>query len=248
MKKVVVGILPTYNKGILKNPYDDSYKFIELYSNKVKLSGGIPLGILPDKDNLNLDILDLCDAFIIPGGTKIEKYAYELIIYAIKKNKPLLGICLGSQSIAITSLLLEHIDINKDITIEEITTIYNKLKEENEGSLLKKVPEPNIHGNIVISEDTIDEARHIIKIEKDSLLYKIYNKEELSVVSLHNYDYKKVGSSFKVTAKSTDNVNEAVEYKKENTFILGVEFHPELEENNLIFESLIKAAKRLGDK
>ncbi len=58
-------------------------------------------GMTDGSDELNFKkinyVLDKCDAFIVPGGT----YAYNLdqyvIKYAIKKDKPLLAICLGFQ-------------------------------------------------------------------------------------------------------------------------------------------------------
>ena len=49
-------------------------------------------------------LLDLCDGFIVPGGTNWYNFDEYVIRYAIDKKKPLLGICLGFQQdkIAIT--------------------------------------------------------------------------------------------------------------------------------------------------
>lgn len=77
-----------------------------------------------------------------------------------------------------------------------------------------------------------------------SILYSIYKTNKLSVVSLHSYDFKFVGKDFKASAKAIDGVNEAIEYNDPNYFILGVHFHPELDDNNLIFERLIAEGEK----
>lgn len=239
MNKIKVGIVPSSNLFASNDPYQDKYSFVNGYSKKIFESGGIPFGILLNDDKLNDEVLDLCDAFLIQGGNKVNKYMYEIIYYALKNNKPLLGICLGAEAIAIFSAILDKIDIEKIESFDEILKVYNQLKEENEGSLLKKIPSPNIHGDVTITNNNVSMARHDIEILSSSILYSIYNVNKLSVVSLHSYDFKKVGKEFIVSAKASDNVCEAIEYNDDNYFILGVHFHPELEENNLIFERLV---------
>ena len=54
---------------------------------------------ITDLDKKKLDyVLDICDAFIIPGGTFYYKFDEYVIEYARKSNKPLLAICLGFQA------------------------------------------------------------------------------------------------------------------------------------------------------
>ena len=246
MKKIIVGILPTTNLNMKDDPYDDYYKFIDMYGKKIFESNGIPMGILLNNGALNYSSLELCDAFLIQGGNKVEKFVYETIYYCIKKNKPLLGICNGAQALAIFSAIFEQMDKNKNYEIDEIMNIYQNLKKEYDGSLLRKIDEPNIHFNIV-NRTNIDTSRHDIEIKKGSLLYSIYNKDKMSVTSLHSYDFKYVGEDFIITATSEDGVAEAIEYKDKNYFILGVQPHPELEYDNLIFKRLIKEAERRNE-
>ena len=66
---------------------------------------------------------------------------------------------------------------------------------------------------------------HIIKIEKDTLLYNIIGKEYIKVNSLHSFCIP--NTNLHVSARSDDDVIEAVE-KKEKRFFLGVQWHPEL--------------------
>lgn len=65
---------------------------------------------------------------------------------------------------------------------------------------------------------------HNIKIDEDSLLFKIMGEGEISVNSRH---YSAIPfTSMKVSARSLDGVIEAVELSN-NKFFLGVEWHPE---------------------
>lgn len=54
------------------------------------------LGIYPKKID---DILDLCDGFILQGGDDFTDFDLELVDRLYKLDKPLLGICLGMQTI-----------------------------------------------------------------------------------------------------------------------------------------------------
>lgn len=44
--------------------------------------------------------LDICNGFIVPGGITWNEADIEIIKYAFKVNKPLLGICAGMQALA----------------------------------------------------------------------------------------------------------------------------------------------------
>ena len=65
---------------------------------------------------------------------------------------------------------------------------------------------------------------HEIIINKESLLYKILNKDKIMVNSRHNSAIE--DTSLDIVAKSNDNVIEAVEDKNKKFFV-GVQWHPE---------------------
>ena len=249
MNKVIVGIVPTSKLFLNDDPFQDTYRFVNNYAKKIYACGAIPIGILLNNGEIDYETLAMCDAFIIQGGSRVTKDIYLTIYYAMKYNKPLLGICMGAEAIAIFSVIYDNLDKTKEVGLDNVNETYKKLKEENDGTLLRRLDSPNIHGDKSVTRTTTDIARHDIKIEKNSILYSIYNKENLSVVSLHHFDFKQVGKSFKVSAKAIDGVSEAIEYNNKDYFILGVHFHPELEENNLIFERLVSEAdKRKNNK
>ena len=81
-------------------------------------------------------------------------------------------------------------------------------------------------------------------VNEDSLLYKILDRKEIIVNSLHHNTITEVGSSFKVVAHSEDNLIEAIEYNGNDRFVLGVQFHPEvLPQYNNIFKAFISRCK-----
>ena len=66
---------------------------------------------------------------------------------------------------------------------------------------------------------------HKITIEEKSLLFKIIQKEEIEVNSLHSFAIP--NTKLTVSAHSEDNVIEAIE-DINKSFFLGVQWHPEL--------------------
>lgn len=53
MKKAIIGIIPTTKLEDLENPYNNIYKFVDLYSSCITKNNGIPVGILLDNGNLS---------------------------------------------------------------------------------------------------------------------------------------------------------------------------------------------------
>lgn len=247
MRKIIVGIVPQVRLRTDDDPYHDQYEFLDFYSRKVIECGGIPYGILLDNGKLNEESLEFCDAFLFPGGNKIEPFHYKILQYALKRNKPVLGICLGMQAIAIFSAVLSKLPLD-EMDDKCFREVYEKLKEENDNSLLEKIESPNIHGDVIVNYENTDMARHLVSIaDKASWLYQIFEKEELSVVSLHSCVPKIIGEQFKITAIASDGKMEAIEYEDKNYFIVGVLWHPEHDLDNLLFKQLIsEGEKRIG--
>ena len=235
--KPIIGIIPTFPIEETNNPYEDRASFVRLYVNKIIASGGIPIGIL--EENIH-DILPICDGFLWPGGSKIWKCFYEVLEHAIKTHKPLLGICMGAQAIATYLNILEDRKMTPELSLFEV---YDKYKEENPYLTLldEKKQEKHFHE---ITLENVDTARHLVSIKKDSFLYDIYQTEELDVVSLHKMEIHRTSKDTLISAISEDEVIEAVECHQDNQHILGVQFHPEIEKSNAIFEWLIENTRR----
>ena len=78
---------------------------------------------------------------------------------------------------------------------------------------------------------------HKVNIDKNSLLYKIF-KKDIYVNSRHNYKIKNL-NGYKVVGSCLD-VIEAIE-KDDNTFNVGVQWHPEDIDNEELFDYFINS-------
>ena len=238
---IKIGILPTTKLYEDNNPYNDKYIFYNVYIRRIYEAGAIPIGILLNDGKLDYNILDLCDGFIICGGNKIEPYYLEVINYAINKNKPLLGICLGMQSIGVYSYL-EKLLQDKKIpkTIDNISSMFKKIKEDKV-NFLKPVEG---HYNIKITREEYLPNKHEVSVVKDSILYNIYKQNNLNVLSMHHYAINEMGNNVLINCVHYG-IIEGIEYKNKNLFILGVQFHPEIEDaNHILFEALVKECEK----
>ena len=172
---------------------------------------GIPILILPvDKEDLSCknlyseeeikdleSVLSLCDGFILPGGDTWYRLDEVVIDYAIRRDKPLLGICLGMQ--VLSKVLSGGKEIAYDNTIKNNTFI-NHFEPLN---------------NYV----------HEVIIDEFSKLYSIIGKKKITVNSRHSY-HVSLSDNLYISARSSDGLIEAVELK-DKKFIIGVQWHPE---------------------
>lgn len=182
MKKII-GIIPNTLGFDTNNPFDDKYYVQNSYVEKISKIG-VPIIIAPNNLNITKEQLDLCDAFLLIGGKNVHAYHFEVIDYAIKTNKKLLGICLGMQAIGMFS----NNDFKEETLIKVKNHYYDDITHENKELLV-----------------------HNIIIEENSILYKLF-RNKLKVNSIHNYALKYISPPFRVVAKSND-IIEAIEYK-----------------------------------
>lgn len=238
---IKIGILPTTQINETDSPFSNIYNFPNLISKRISEVGAIPVGILLNDQKLNYNSLKMCDAFIIPGGNKIEPYFIETINYAIQNNVPLLGICCGMQSIGFYSYLEKLLkECNKELTVSNFLEKFKEVIEKKDNFLL---PIEN-HYNEKITRSNYSKNMHPIKLNKNSILYNIYDKSEFDVISLHKYAVNKYGNNVLISCKLEDTI-EGIEYKDENLFILGVQWHPELDEkHNVLFKRLVNEAQK----
>lgn len=237
---IYVGIV----SRVLKDKEDFNVTGIGEYYRKamLKYPNVMPILILPPKDivygecryseekelspfeNNKLDkLLDLCDAFIVPGGDHWFSYDEYIIDYALKKDKPILGICLGMQIMAI---LDNRMHDNADFYTVKIES---DIKHQQPG--IRYV--------------------HKVNIEENSQLYQILKTKTCSVNSRHNYCITKT-STFKVSAYSEDGIIEAIENPNKK-FAIGIQWHPELmidydDIMKNIFDTFIQVASENKDK
>ena len=123
--------------GIVARKIDNIYKVNENIVKKIVKNGGIPILILPTNFNDLLDILNICDGIIAPGGTDIYDYDRYILDYAIKNDVPILGICLGMQIMEekyMSKTKTLHQGINHNIITKRGSIIGNTISNTNVNS------------------------------------------------------------------------------------------------------------------
>ena len=215
------------------------------YVNGVIEGGGLPIVTPQIRDESKIDslleeLVELADGIVLTGGYDIDpenynKYAYKkvkfldslrdkqelkLIDYALKKGKSVLGICRGFQlmNVYFGGTLYQDIE-------EDVATDY--LHFGGKFPKYKKI--------------------HPIKIDKDSILFDIFNNEDLDVNSFHHQAVDKLGQGLKKTAYSPDGIMEGFE-STEYDNVWAVQWHPEImfkyyPEQLKIFKEFIKKSK-----
>ena len=222
-RKPIIGILPTSNYLQTDDPFKDTYRYGNNYINRIVENGGIPYLIPYVNDKIIPETLEVCDGLLLPGGNRVIKSNFDVIDYFYKNNKPIMGICLGMQTIAMYSVNIE---------------------EENK-RIIKNIDNGVNHWPIELYRDNVSSLAHKALVEKDTKLYDIFKVEEMDVNSVHKCTITEVGSKFRVSIKSSDGLIEGIEYNGDDKYIIGVQFHPEvLDQYNNIFKEFINRCKK----
>jgi putative glutamine amidotransferase len=213
------------------------------YSEALQGLGAVPthLSLIPDREYIS-DCLKSFDGILLPGSDtdidphrfgeephpKLKKNIFEkdetdalVIEEAEKLGLPILAICYGMQALNVFrgGTLVQDIE----------SQIENFLRHE------QGIP--------------LERNSHSIDIEENSrLLRLITTKNTVRVNSHHHQAVKTLGKNLKATAWAKDGVVECIEDIRENCFVLGVQWHPELswktdELSRRIFETFIEECK-----
>ena len=236
--KPVIGISGSIliNKGNAFSGYRRSYVNQD-YVEAVLRAGAIPF-IIPFNEDLEAtrEMVEKVDGIILSGGHDVNPYYYgedpmlkigelfperdvfdmELYKTAIELKKPIFGICRGYQIINVI----------------------------NGGTLYQDLSYADF---VKIKHDQVDnptQATHFVELEEGTFLKNILG-EKYKVNSFHHQILKDVAPEFKVVAKSSDGVIESIEKITEDSFVIGVQWHPEMlsasnEKSQEIFNEFVK--------
>ena len=220
--------------GITGNYEDLTCKLGQGYYKSVAAAGGVPVIIPPvaDQDVL-VNTLNHIDALILSGGGDVNP-----LFVGEEPSPRLRGI---NQERDLPEMLITRLAYNLQIPILGICRGIQMLALAFGGKVAQDI---SIQANIKHSQDAErSELTHSVKIVEDSLLYKIYGQEKLLVNSFHHQAVKEPGDKFRVVAKSTDGIVEAME-SSEFKSIIGVQWHPECFDDGLpLFKWLVEEAK-----
>ncbi len=220
--------------GYSKLPW---YALRQNYCAAVVRAGGLPI-LLPHEPEQADAYLDEIDGLLVTGGnfdvdpalfgdtsrhptvkTKDRRTAFEVNVTrgALKRDKPVLGICGGQQllNVVLGGTLIQHIP------------------DEIDNALAHEQPNPRT------------EAGHIVTVAPGTLLHKICGAEELAVNSAHHQAVKDVGPDVVIDAVAEDGVIEGIEHPGYR-YCIGVQWHPEYSisiGDDKIFDAFIKACR-----
>lgn len=239
MNKPIIGIISSRSED--SNPFLTKTSFNETYVKRIIEAGGIPIGIIFPNDEFNTDVLDLCDGFVMQGGLNIYSSNINTVHYAFLNKKPILGICMGFQTMAGYEYLRSKYGM---FTYKDVSSFF---KPEDEVDFIEKKTGHDELNPFCLSK--IEKSKHMVLLDKNSKLANIFKKTYLNMPSVHSWCVKDdvfvKNTIYKVVGRSEDDNIEAIESVTSNWWAIGVQFHPELEEDNLdLFKSLVNEAKR----
>lgn len=207
------------------------------YIRAIQGAGGMAMMIPPDPQlERNPDeILDLLDGLILAGGSDIDPANYgeephpetgktvpqrdsfeiALAQRACERDLPVLGICRGMQllNVAFGGTLLQH------------------LPEEFGHEDHRRIP------------GSFDGSDHDVRLKPGSLAARAAGEEVHVTKSHHHQGIAGLGDGLEVTGLSTiDDLPEAIEAPARR-FVLGVQWHPEADENSTVVAALVAEAE-----
>lgn len=189
------------------------------YVRGVEAAKGIAVILAPTRHTPLARILDRLDAVILSGGLDVSPQLYggrdhptihgsslerdefeaELILQALARDLPLLGICRGMQMMNI----IKGGDLVQDIPSEIGDAVPHN--------------HPGRPRNAIVHAVTIAEASH---------LHRLLGRHTIDVNSFHHQAIGRVGEGLLVTSRSADGVVEGAEIPG-HRFALGIQWHPE---------------------
>ena len=206
--------------GITGNFSDGNLSLAPGYYASILKAGGIPFIIPPfDDDNILINTLDNIDGLLLTGGGDINPL--------FLKEEPVKELHSINPRRDRQELLLARLAANRQIPVLGICRGIQVLNAALGGSLYQDIYS-QAEGKLIKHSQDLDRAyaSHTVRIEEDSLLAKIMGQTTLPVNSFHHQAVKEPAPGFRVSARATDGIIEAIE-SKEYKSMLGVQWHPE---------------------
>jgi len=205
------------------------------YALTVQRAGAVAV-LLPTDPAVTSDpgpLLERLDGLILTGGADVDPGTYgaeaapgtadtrperdhfeiSLAKAALSSDLPFLGVCRGFQLMNVAA----------------------------GGSLEQHLPDVVGHERHRSVPGQFDE--HEVDLLEGSQIAALCGSEQLTVSSHHHQGLGRLGSGLEVTGTSIpDGIAEAIEVKGKS-FALGVQWHPEIDENDSLISALVDAAR-----
>lgn len=222
----IVGIVPTYPPGAPgESNMLDYYKLGNNYTKQLTRSGCIPICLAPADNWLTQEALELCDGFLVQGGSCFKPYHFQVIHHAVCTGKRYLGICLGQQLIYVYFELRRRVE-EAGFRGDLVQAMWQYLQAQGKGfSLQRRVPG---HYSELPPRGCEDQAKHEVNIVPGTLLHRVVGQDTIRIASFHHCNTPLGQSLVTVNAWSALG-DEVIEGTEHGGNILGIQGHPEVD-------------------
>ena len=206
--------------GLTGNFRDGDCTLAEGYYQSVLKAGGIPFIIPPHEDaDVLAETLAGLDGILLTGGADINP-----LFLGEEPIKELHGINPRRDR---QELLLTRLAADRQIPILGICRGIQTMNAAFGGALYQDI-HSQMEGKRIKHDQDLDRtyASHTVSIEEGTVLYELFKTNTLAVNSFHHQAVMEPAPGFRVCARSTDGVIEAME-STEHKSMLGVQWHPE---------------------
>jgi len=207
------------------------------YADAVQRAGGIAVLLPPDPRAIEHpdELLDLLDGLILAGGSDIDPGAYGQAPHAETRNtnpeRDAFEIALATRAVA------------RDLPFLGICRGMQVLNVARGGTLLQHLPESHGHEHHRRTPGTFDGADHQVRLQPGSLAARAAGEHDHRTLSHHHQAVDALGEGLVVTGHSQlDDLPEAVELPG-TRFVLGVQWHPEVDETSRLVAALVDDAR-----
>ena len=248
-RRPVIGITTQTLQSIDRIPEDlpESWVMNQRYFYACTAVGAIPwmVPLMDDEPETLRGIYDRLDGLFLPGGVDMDPASYgcdrhdlcgrtdlprdavELMFarWALEDGKPILGVCRGMQviNVAAGGSLVQDCAAQWESAIK--------------------------HDYFPGAGWARDHLAHPVRIAEGSRIHEAFGVTEQPVNSMHHQGLCDLGSGLVATAWASDGLVEAVETAREEHWVVGVQWHPEMlidhhAGTRRLFESFIEAANQ----
>ncbi len=216
---------------------DGHFVIEEKYAHAVIGAGGIPVLIpsITGNDELITETMDTVDGLLLPGSRDMDPKFYG------EEPHPKLKPMSIERTETEFRVLEQAIEGKKPVLgicggMQLLNVFYGGSLHQDIHSHL---PDALVHENGRV---------HEIEVTEGTVLYEIAGRNNFPVKSYHHQSVNKVGEGLSVNAVTSDGIVEGIETEAA-PFILGVQWHPELEDTEIsksIFTKFILESTRKG--
>jgi putative glutamine amidotransferase len=207
-----------------------------LYVDSVQAAGGAAL-LLPVDEGWTDDpaqAIELLDGLILAGGVDLDPAGFGQ-----QQHEATLGVQPGRDACELALLSCAR---RSEIPVLGICRGMQLINVAGGGTLVQHVPD-EFAGVHQVTPGSFEGSEHRIALTPGSLIARLIGAEEASVNSHHHQAVGELGRGLTITARNiADDLPEAIESTGED-FLLGVQWHPEADENDRVITGFVDAAR-----